>query len=215
VIDDCNGDGSDEVLVSDGRQVIITSAYGGRLLYWFDLATGQQFVGNQLPVIDGEYTGSGYYVPPPAPARWLPESDSPQDIAELADEAPPTRMGRYFPDWIWDGEAVPLRVAARSMETDRREQPLIAQTRAFADHVTLDAGEPEEPPLDWLDSRLEKNGVTAGPAWMGALPHEGGGSHMAATIAMLSSSHAAGAQAGHNAAGASAGAAGGGSSGAG
>ncbi len=160
VIDDCNGDGSDEVLMSDGRQVIITSAYGGRLLYWFDLATGQQLVGNQLPVIDGEYTGSGYYVPPPFPARWLPESDSPQDFAELTDEAPPTRLGRYFPDWIWDGEAAPLRVAARSMETERREQPLIAQTRAFADHVTLDTGEPEEPPLDWLDSRLEKNGVT-------------------------------------------------------
>lgn len=160
LIDDCNGDGADEVVVSDGRQLIITSAYGGRLLYWFDLITGRQFVGNQLPVVDGEYKGSEYSLPQPRPARWLPESDSPQDSADLIDEAPPTRLGHFLPDWIWEGEPAPLQAAVCPMETGRAEQPLVAQTRAFVDHATLDAGGPEEPPVDWLDSRLEKNGVT-------------------------------------------------------
>ncbi|MBM4425534.1 MAG: hypothetical protein FJ030_19515 [Chloroflexi bacterium] len=159
LIEDCNGDGSDEVLISDGRQLIIVSAYGGRLLYWADLITGQQFVGNPLPVMDIEYKGSEFAVPEPRPARWLPESDSAQDAVELSDEPPPTRMGRFLPDWIWNGESTPLRVALRPADGGETVQPLIAQTRALADFVTLDGGA-EAPPLEWLDSRLEKNGVT-------------------------------------------------------
>jgi hypothetical protein len=158
-IDDCNGDGSDEVLVSDGKQLIVVSAYGGRLLYWFDLATGQQLVGNQLPVLNLEYHGAEYTFPPPIPARWLPETDSPQD-SDLSEEAPPTRMGRFMPEWIWDGEPPPFKLAVAPPAPEGQWQPLAAQTRAFCDLVTLDAAEAEEVPLDWLDSRLEKNGVT-------------------------------------------------------
>jgi hypothetical protein len=63
---------------------------------------------------------------------------------------------------------------------------------------------------------LEKQGVTNGPAWLGALAQDGARSqsHMVATIAMLSAGSSAGAQAGGHAAG-GAGAAGGGASGAG
>ncbi len=159
-IEDCNGDGADEVLVSDGRQLIITSAYGGRLLYWFDLTTGQQFVGNQLPVLDGEYKGSEYSLPPARPARWLPGSDSPPEAGDWIAEPPPTRLGCYLPEWIWEGEAVPVKVASRVMETGGSELPLLAQTRAFCDYIQLAPDRAEEPPLEWLDSRLEKNGVT-------------------------------------------------------
>jgi hypothetical protein len=63
---------------------------------------------------------------------------------------------------------------------------------------------------------LEKQGVTNGPPWLGALAQDQArsSSHMAATIAMLSAGSSAGAQAGGHAAG-GAGAAGGGASGAG
>ena len=39
-------------------------------------------------------------------------------------------------------------------------QPLFGQTRAFCDHVTLEGESVEALPSEWLDSRLEKNGVT-------------------------------------------------------
>jgi len=63
---------------------------------------------------------------------------------------------------------------------------------------------------------LQKQGVTNGPVWLGALAQDGARSqsHMVATIAMLSAGSSAGAQAGGHAAG-GAGAAGGGASGAG
>lgn len=65
---------------------------------------------------------------------------------------------------------------------------------------------------------LEKQGVTSGPAWLGALAQEAtrSGGHMAATVAMLSAGSNAGAHAGGGAAAAgAAGAAGGGASSAG
>jgi hypothetical protein len=157
LIDDCNGDGSDEVLIGDGDQLIITSAYGGRLLYWFDLNTGQQFVGNHLPVIRAPYEGDGHYpLVTPNRLKWPVEPGGGQPIHEK----PPTRMGRYLPDWIWEGEAAPLTVAAYPDEAGSEYLPLQAQTRAFSDHVKLDGAASEELPVDWLDSRLEKNGVT-------------------------------------------------------
>jgi hypothetical protein len=161
LIDDCNGDGSDEVLVCDGKQLMITSAYGGRLLYWFDLTTGQQFVGNQLPVIHAAYEGDGHYpVVEPRQKPWLPESFAPQDGGKLVDEMPPTRMGRFLPEWVWEGEPVPLQMAARPEPSGDAVLPLTAQTRVFSDHVLIDADGREEIPHEWLDSRLEKNGVT-------------------------------------------------------
>jgi len=69
--------------------------------------------------------------------------------------------------------------------------------------------------LAWA-KRLEKRGVNAGPSWLLALASDGAshGATMAATVAMLSAGHNAGAHAGGSAAGGT-GAAGGGSSGAG
>ncbi|HLF01785.1 MAG TPA: hypothetical protein VI547_07390, partial [Anaerolineales bacterium] len=119
----------------------------------------QQFVGNHLPVMNLEYHGAEYTFPPPVPARWLPETDSPQDSA-LTEEAPPTRLGRFLPEWIWEGEPPPFKLAVAPPAPEAQWQPLSAQTRAFCDLVTLDTAEAEEAPLDWLDSRLEKNGVT-------------------------------------------------------
>jgi hypothetical protein len=158
LIDDCNGDGSDEVILSDGKQLIITSAYGGRLLYWFDLTTGQQLVGNQLPVMSAEYHGAEYTFPAPRTMGWLPQSADPQDVAALEEEAP-TRLGRFLPEWVWNNEPAPFKVAEAPTESNV-VQPLSAQTRALSDLVTLKGQTVEELPLEWLDSRLEKNGVT-------------------------------------------------------
>lgn len=159
LIDDCNGDGSDEVILSDGRQLIITSAYGGRLLYWFDLITGQQFVGNQLPVMNMEYHGAEYSFPEPMAVKWLPDSDLPADAPNL-DEDPPTRLGRFLPESIWQGEPTPFKLAAAPTVEPATRQPLSAQTRCFSDIVKLDTSATEDLPAEWLDSRLEKNGVT-------------------------------------------------------
>ncbi|MBI3242042.1 MAG: hypothetical protein HYZ49_07100 [Chloroflexi bacterium] len=160
LIDDCNGDGSDEVLVCDGKQLMITSAYGGRLLYWFDLTTGQQFVGNQLPVIQAAYEGDGHYpVVEPRRKPWLPDSFAPQDSAEQIEETPPTRLGRFLPDWVWEGEPLPMQVAVAPKPEGESFMPLFGQTRGFSDHIIVDSGNQEEPPHEWLDSRLEKNGV--------------------------------------------------------
>jgi hypothetical protein len=162
IIDDCNGDGSDEVLVSDGRNLIITSAYGGRLLYWFDLLSGQQFIGNQMPVIEADYEGDGHYpklktIRHPA----LPESEEARlpDSAQLSEVDPPTPFGPYLPDSIWEGEPSPLKLALTPEAPPVIRRPLYGQTRAFCDLVALQ-GEVEELPAEWLDSRLEKNGVT-------------------------------------------------------
>lgn len=163
IIDDCNGDGSDEVLVTDGRNAIITSAFGGRLLYWFDLLTGQQFVGNHMPVIEAEYEGDGHYPKlRPLTQRPLPDSEAarlPDSIA-LVDVDPPTPYGRYLPDAIWDGEPAPIKLALAPDVPASPCQPLFGQTRSFCDHVTLENSADESLPAEWLDSRLEKNGVT-------------------------------------------------------
>lgn len=159
LIDDCNGDGSDEVIIGDGKQLIVTSAYGGRLLYWFDLTTGQQLIGNHMPVMFEEYHGAEFSMPEARTGRWLPEGDEAQDQA-LTEEDPPTRMGRFLPEWIWEGEATPFKVAVASSTEVGLWQPLSAQTRAACDLVTLEGQLTEEKPIEWLDSRLEKNGVT-------------------------------------------------------
>jgi len=64
-IEDVNGDGSDEMVLSNGREFAVLTSYGGRLLYWFDLTTGREWVGNQLAVPPGAYNVDVHT--PPAP----------------------------------------------------------------------------------------------------------------------------------------------------
>jgi len=130
-------------------------------LYWFDLTTGQQFAGNQLPVIQAAYEGDGHYpVIQLLQKRWLPVSFAPQDAVEHLEEMPPTRLGRFLPDWVWNGEPTPLPMAVYPTQEGEAFRLLSGQTRVFSDHVLIDSSDHEEPPHEWLDSRLEKNGVT-------------------------------------------------------
>ncbi|MBL8056594.1 MAG: hypothetical protein JNK29_07845, partial [Anaerolineales bacterium] len=74
-IEDLNGDGSDEQLLCDGRQLAVFTAYGGRLLGWFDLEAGRQWVGNPLAVPRAAYASGASEQPrlTALPARWLPD----------------------------------------------------------------------------------------------------------------------------------------------
>ncbi|MEW5867173.1 MAG: hypothetical protein AB1774_10005 [Bacillota bacterium] len=45
--EDVNGDGIVEVLLSNGRSLFILTPVGGKLLYWFDLESGNELVGSE------------------------------------------------------------------------------------------------------------------------------------------------------------------------
>jgi hypothetical protein len=142
------------VVLSDGSDFIVTSPAGGRLLYWFDLHTGEQYVGNQQAVPDAPFEGDAQ-LPEPDPepfAYWFPEDYRPQAIvpeARLTAEAAPTRLGQYLPDWIWDGEREPFELLTREMRAENGHQPLPAQRRGFVDYVDF-AGQDSFEAGAWL-----------------------------------------------------------------
>jgi hypothetical protein len=46
-VEDLNLDGVDEVVVTDGTQMLVFSKKGGKLIYWFDLTTGVEEIGSE------------------------------------------------------------------------------------------------------------------------------------------------------------------------
>jgi hypothetical protein len=48
VIRDANGDSIADIVLVTPTDLFVFSAYGGRLLYWFDLVRGEEIVGNEL-----------------------------------------------------------------------------------------------------------------------------------------------------------------------
>lgn len=151
--EDVNQDGVVEVCLSDGLQLAVLSPFGGRLLYWLDLVEGRQLLGNPLAVVPGDYTGDSTLpdLHTHAPL-WMPgEGESPR--VELVAEEPPTRLGRYLPDWIWEGQAEPLSLAVRQMQLPGEPQPyLTAQRRGFVDEFRIAGSEYFDPgePMDLL-----------------------------------------------------------------
>ncbi|MFW6097780.1 MAG: hypothetical protein ACOC9Z_06875, partial [Chloroflexota bacterium] len=143
---DVNGDGLEELILGDGRNLIVTTPLGGRLLYWFDLETGCQHVGNQLAVTPGPYEGDSAL-----PANhsypfelWLPEDARPQPIvpgARLVAEAAPTRMAKYLPDWIWEGEREPFELLMTDVHPEGEPKLLPARRRGFADYMSVNGEE--------------------------------------------------------------------------
>jgi hypothetical protein len=138
---DINKDGYPEASLSDGRNLLVTSPVGGRLLYWIDLQEGKQLIGNPLAVVPGEYKGDAF--PPPTLSRpnlWIPKEGGHLE-ADLIQEPPPTRLGKYLPDWIWEGETGPFELAVRSMILPGERTLLTAQRRGMLDEISLDGGE--------------------------------------------------------------------------
>jgi flagellar hook assembly protein FlgD len=62
--DDVNDDGIDETVLVTPNDYFVFSPYGGRLLYWFDLEYGREFVGNEnfMRSYGEAYTNDNAYV---------------------------------------------------------------------------------------------------------------------------------------------------------
>lgn len=162
VVEDVNKDGHDELVICDGERVIMTTPAGGRLLYWFDLTTGKQYVGNQRAVTDAPYEADAALpeLEPLPYEYWLPEDYRPQAIipgAKLTAESAPTRLGKYLPDWIWEGEREPFELLTREVREPGSHKPLPAQRRGFVDFIAVDGEEAE--PGAWLEGEVEEGGA--------------------------------------------------------
>ena len=153
-VEDLNADGFSEACQSDGRNLIVTTPLGGRLLYWIDLATGRQLLGNPLAVGRGEHRGDAVL---PA-VQTCPEvrlaDERPYPAEAVVEEAAPTRLGRYLPEWIWEGEAGPYTLAVREMRLADERPCLPVQRRGLVDVFRLD-GSPALEAGEFMEMRLE------------------------------------------------------------
>lgn len=64
-VEDINADGISEIVFVTGGDLFVLSAYGGRLVYWFDLEHGTELVGNEnfMRSYSETYTNDNAYVP--------------------------------------------------------------------------------------------------------------------------------------------------------
>jgi hypothetical protein len=166
-IEDVTADGADEQLLCDGRYLAIFTGHGGRLIYWFDLKEGRQWVGNQLAVPPGTFAEHTTHIPrvQSGPRYWLPptyEADLKPWKALREKERPPTAMGRLLPLWVFERDVSTLTVYKRKMRSGPAGQrlPLRAQTGVFTDTLSMD-GSPAAALDELLDYRFEPDGVLA------------------------------------------------------
>lgn len=158
------GSDQDEVLLSDGRNLIITTPAGGRVLYWFDLVDGKQYVGNQRAVGLSAYKGDAA-LPERATLtqnRRLPDDYRPQPLvadARLTAEAAPTRMGDYLPDWVWEGERGPFELLIREPISEEVRRSIPVQRRAFTDYIQVDGADPVDAGA-WLRTFVNETEVS-------------------------------------------------------
>lgn len=153
-----------EVMLSDGRNLIITSPAGGRLLYWFDLGTGKQYVGNQRAVGLTEYNGDAALPERTTTTydRKVPEDFRPQALipgARLTAEAAPTRMGKYLPEWIWEEERGPYELLTCELEDEGSRRSIPVQRRGFTDYVDVEGEEPAGAG-EWLETTVADGKVS-------------------------------------------------------
>jgi hypothetical protein len=162
-IEDLNGDGADEQVLCDGRQLALFTAYGGRLLGWFDLHTGKQWVGNPLAVPAAAYTSGGSEHPKVVAVkrRWAPESfeaDLKPWKEQKQKEAAPTRLGRHLTPELFAREPDELTVYLAPTSPDGLYWPARTHTGALNDWLALDGGD-EQPADRFLDYRFEDEGT--------------------------------------------------------
>ncbi len=158
-IEDLNGDGADEQILCDGRQLALFTAHGGRLLGWFDLRSGRQWVGNPLAVPAAPYAGSASEHPRimAVPRRWLPETfdaDLRTWKEQKQKEAAPTRLGRHLTPELFTREPNELTVYTAPAAPNGLDWPARIHTGAFNDWLALDGGD-EQPADRFLDYRFE------------------------------------------------------------
>ena len=163
-VEDATADGSDEQLMCNGQELAIFTAHGGRLLYWLDLQTGRQWLGNQLAVPKAPFASDATKAPQTKPglSRWLPDTYEPSLKGWQANrlkEMAPTRMGRHLPEWIFERDSAELSVYRSPLEPGQRQEPLLAQVGAFGEVVRVDA-KPEWRLDELMDYRFEPDGIT-------------------------------------------------------
>lgn len=162
-IEDANGDVAEEVVACSDSDAAVFAAYGGRLLYWFDLKTGTQLAGNHLAVPPAKYeSGTGKTPKLTArPAPWLPEAFEPslKSWASARQKEPaPTGLGPRLPAWLFEKEAEELITYRFPESLGEARLPLAAQSGLFADHISVDVS-PAVPWDEMLDFRFEPGGV--------------------------------------------------------
>lgn len=159
-VEDVTGDGSDEQLFCDGRYLAVFSAYGARLLFWFDLTAARQLVGNQLAVPPAKFIQGSTKIPtaPPLPKAWVPATFE-LDLAPWAalQRQEPQPMQRHLPEWIWEHEPATLPMYGLPA-VEGTDDLLLAQTGALVDYLTLDDVPTYEPDLIY-DYRFEPGGL--------------------------------------------------------
>jgi hypothetical protein len=162
-IEDVNGDGSDEQLLCDGKQLAVLTSYGGRLIYGFDLAEGRQWAGNQLAIPAAPFDERATHLPdsPARPRVWLPETGD-ADLKPLKaykeKEHAPTQMSRHLPPWVFERDAPSLTVYRRKTRLPGQRSLLRSHVGLFTDTLTLDKGEARAAD-ELLDYRLEDNSI--------------------------------------------------------
>jgi hypothetical protein len=163
-VEDATADGADEQLLCNGQQLAIFTSHGGRLLYWLDLQTGRQWLGNQLAVPAAPFTSDAAKAPQTKPdlCRWLPDSYEAslkgwQAVRQK--ETAPTRLGRRLPEWIFERDSADLTVYRCPVEPGQRHEPLLAQMGAFGEVVRVDT-KPEQRLDELLDYRFEPEGIS-------------------------------------------------------
>jgi len=135
---DINADGWEEICQTDGRYLVVSTPFGGRVLYWIDLRLGKVRLGSPLAVIHGEHLGDSFFPQEHTrPVTWLPAITltAPE---ELSIEAPPTRLGTFLDPWVWEEETGPLQLAIRNMVLNGDQPYLPAQWRGFVDRIERD-----------------------------------------------------------------------------
>jgi hypothetical protein len=146
VVEDLTGEGIDALLLGDDQEMIVLTPAGGRLLYWLDRERGELLVGNPLALAPAPYVADALLpVPRQLPNVWLPDELAPDYAppgSRWSDEPPPTRLGRFLPDWIFDGESPPFRLITHSIEEPGIRGLLPAGRRCLLDWITID----DQPP---------------------------------------------------------------------
>jgi hypothetical protein len=128
------------------------------LLYWFDISTGKQYVGNQRVVGLSTYQGDAALperTTLPVPVK-LPEDYRPQALipdARLVAEAAPTRLAKFLPDWVWDEERGPYELLTYDGEDAGTRRSIPVQRRGFVDYIEVHDQEPEDAG-EWLATAI-------------------------------------------------------------
>ncbi len=161
-IEDLNGDGNDEQMWCDGRQLAMFSGFGGRLLGWFDLQRGAVWVGNPLAMPRARYVDGASAHPKviEESPRWLPEAAGIDLRAYKAlrekEPAPPRLVGDVDPTGF-AREPEGYWIYRRPAEPAEPLPPLHIHHAALNDWWSTDDG--EQPAGTFIDYRFEDDGI--------------------------------------------------------